>query len=232
VNTRWTWRAPILCLVTDTRRLCPRIPFAEVCRCVVAQAREAVEAGVDLIQIRERHLTAVELASLVSATVEAARGSATRVLVNDRLDVALASGAAGVHLPADSVPSWRVRAAAPSGFLVGRSVHSLGEARRVGGEVDYLIAGTVFPSTSKPAGHELLGAATLGAIVRAVQTPVLAIGGVTLERVPGVAATGAAGLAAIGLFMDAGVDGLCRVTPLRTLVAAARAAFDRPETAP
>jgi thiamine-phosphate pyrophosphorylase len=232
MNARWAWRAPILCLVTDTRRLCPQVPFPELCRCVVAQTREAVAVGVDLIQIRERHLPAVELASLVSATVDAARGSATRVLVNDRLDVALACGAAGVHLPADSVPPWRVRADLPAGFLVGRSVHSLGEARRVGGDVDYLIAGTVFPSASKPAGHELLGAATLGSIVRAVETPVLAIGGVTLERVPSVAATGAAGLAAIGLFTDVRGDDPCGATPLGTLAAAVRAAFDRPETAP
>ena len=221
-------RAPILCLVTDTGRLCPRASFDEARRALVTQARHGVEAGIDLIQIRERHLPAAELASLVSAILDVARGSATRVVVNDRLDVALACGAAGVHLPTDSLRASRVRTIAPAGFLVGQSVHGLDEARRIGPEADYVIAGTVFPSMSKPPGHRVLDLVTLTAIVCAVSVPVLAIGGVTLERIPRIAETGAAGLAAIGLFMDGQADAPCRAMPLVEVAAAARRGFDRP----
>src|SRR5204862_3337829 len=124
-------------------------------------------------QIRERGLDASVLSALVSEAVTLARGSAARVLVNDRLDVALACGAHGVHLRADSIPPSAARAIAPAGFLVGRSVHRVEEAVSVSGEVDYLIAGTVCPTASKPGAHRLLGFAGLREIAAAVPVPVL-----------------------------------------------------------
>ena len=213
--------APVVCLVTDRRRLVAnnsdgergaRRRFAEV-------AREAVEAGVDLIQIRERDLEAADLVELVEAIVRIARGSSTRVVVNDRLDVALACGASGVHLRADSIAPARARSIAPPGFLIGRSVHRLDEAVEHASEVDYLIAGTVFPTSSKPSAAWLLGVSGLMEMVRAVSVPVLAIGGMTIERVPQIAATGAAGIAGIGLFM-AGTRSMAEV------IEAVRARFD------
>src|SRR5690242_20654613 len=129
----------ILCLVTDRRRRPP-----------VEQAREAAEAGVDIIQVRERDLEARELCALVEAVVGATHGSSTRVVVNDRLDVALSAGAGGVHLRGDSIPAARVRALAPAGFLVGASVRTAGEAVDAARWCDYLAAGTVFPTNSKP----------------------------------------------------------------------------------
>jgi thiamine-phosphate pyrophosphorylase len=180
-----------LCLVTDRRRTAFRGGLDE-------QAAAAVDAGIDLIQIRERDLEAKALAALVTRIVARARGSATRVVVNDRVDVALACAADGVHLRADSLPISAVRAIVPRGFLIGRSVHTPDEARAAAG-ADYLIAGTVFPSESKP-GAPYFGAAGLREIVRASTAPVLAIGGMMIDRVPDVAATGAAGIAAIGLF--------------------------------
>jgi thiamine-phosphate diphosphorylase len=172
---------------------------------------------------------------MVSDLVAMARGTRTRILVNDRVDVALACGAAGVHLRADSVPAAAVRSIAPREFAIGRSVHAVSEAVAAGAAVDYLIAGTVWPTSAKPAGHPVLGIDGLSGIVRAAGVPVLAIGGVTLDRLGEVAAHGGAGVAGIGLFMASGPGSAslpCRAVPLVEMAAAARARFDTSATAP
>ena len=116
----------ILHLVTDRRRLCQEGAQAAATRaCLLRQARFAVEAEIDFFQVRERDLEAADLAAAVSAIIAIARGTRTRVLVNDRVDVALACGAAGVHLRADSIAASAVRSIAPPEFVVGRSVHSV-----------------------------------------------------------------------------------------------------------
>lgn len=190
------------CLVTDRKRLCPgQTSFAIERRSLLEHVRRAVDAGVELIHVRERDLEAASLAALVADIVAIARGTSTRVVVNDRLDVAIASGAHGVHLRGDSIPIEAARRLGPPPFLVGRSVHSAAEAK-AGAGADYLIAGTVFPSTSKGEGAPVLGLAGLKAIVAAATVPVLAIGGVTADRVADVAAAGAAGVAGIRLFID------------------------------
>jgi thiamine-phosphate pyrophosphorylase len=199
----------MLCLVTD-RRVRP----------VVEQCREAVRAGVDMIQVRERDLDGGRLASLVTELVRLTRGTATRVVVNDRLDVALACRADGVHLRGDSIPPGRARTSAPAGFLIGRSVHHEAEAKAVAPDVDYLIAGTVFPTSSKPGLTECLGVEGLARICRSVSVPVLAIGGMTPDRLADVATAGAAGVAAIGLFATGN-------RPLADVVADARTAWAR-----
>ena len=186
----------ILCLVTDRRR-----------RSVIEQCRNASRAGVDLIQLREPDLEAAALSSLGARLVEATRDTAARIVVNDRLDVALTCGASGVHLRGDSIPPARAREITPPGFLIGRSVHGVDEAVLAARHADYLIAGTVFPTPSKPGLHEHLGVDGLSAIVKAVQIPVLAIGGVSMDRIEAVAGAGAAGVAAISLF-DADADAL------------------------
>ena len=192
----------VFCLVTDRRRLCREaVAFEAARRRLVDQATWAVTSNVDLIQVRERDLETADLARLVSDLVQVSRGSGTRVVVNDRLDVALACGADGVHLRHDSVRAETVRTIAPAGFLVGRSVNGLAEAEGAG-PVDYLIAGPVFPTPSKPAAARMLGLDGLADVVQAVAVPVLAIGGITRERLDEVAATGAAGAAGIGLFIE------------------------------
>lgn len=199
---------PLLCLVTDRARLDDRSGGTGPLASLVAQVGAAAREGIDLIQIRERDLPARDLLHVVLACLGAARGTGARIVVNDRLDVALASGAHGVHLRGDSLEARRVRAIAPPGFLVGRSVH--GEAEAVaaasGGHVDYLILGTVYESASKRPGHPRLGLEDCGRIARAVSVPVLAIGGITLDRLPAVLRAGAAGVAAIGLFAGVGDD--------------------------
>jgi thiamine-phosphate diphosphorylase len=189
---------PILCAVTDRRRL----P-------ILAHVAAAADAGVDWVQIREPDLPAAELYEVVRHAVTEVSGSAarTRIIVNDRLDVALAAGAHGVHLRAASFEASRVRMAVAAGardFLIGRSVHSVGEAltAEAGGGLDYLVFGTMFPTTSKPEGHRLAGPEALRAAAAACRLPILGIGGITLENVDRIAATGAAGIAAIGLFLD------------------------------
>jgi thiazole tautomerase (transcriptional regulator TenI) len=203
----------ILCLVTDGRR-----------RPVLEHCEDAIHAGVDLIQIREPGLEASALLSLAAAAVAIARGTPTRIVVNDRLDVAIASGAHGVHLRGDSIPPERARSMAPAGFLIGRSVHSADEAVLAARGADYVVAGTVFPTSSKPGLRQHLGLGGLAAIVRAVPVPVLAIGGVTVERIEAAASAGAAGIAAIGL-LDAGA------ADLAAAAREARRLFDRAKSA-
>jgi thiamine-phosphate diphosphorylase len=211
---------PILCLVTDGRAAsADSTGFADAKSRLTRLVRDAVAAGVDIIQIREPALETSALVDLVAASVEIACGSSTRVVVNDRLDVAVACRAAGVHLKSASVSPAAAHVMAPTGFLVGRSIHSLAEAVEHAPDVDYLIAGTVFPTASKPAVDRLLGTGALKEIVDAVRVPVLAIGGMTADRLAEVARTGASGFAGISLFLNA-PGGIADV------VAVARARFD------
>jgi thiamine-phosphate diphosphorylase len=193
---------PVICMVTARA---PSTPESD--RALVGRIGAAARAGVHLVQIREPDFSGCDLLRLVDAAVLAVEGTRARVLVNDRLDVALAAGAHGVHLRSDSVAASRVRAVAPPAFLIGRSVHSPEEAERVArdGGLDYLIFGTVFSTSSKP-GVDAAGAGPLGAVCAAVTLPVLAIGGMAPERLDAVAESGAAGLAAISLFADGPLD--------------------------
>jgi thiamine-phosphate pyrophosphorylase len=165
----------------------------------------AARAGVDIIQIRERHLDDRRLFDLTRAAVRALSGTGARLVVNDRLDVATAASADGVHLRGDSFTAARARKLAPAGFLVGRSVHSEAEAVAVeaAGGCDYLLFGTVFPSASKPEGHVPAGLEALTRVCGSVQLPVVAIGGITVDRATAVARAGAAGIAGIGVFSGA-----------------------------
>lgn len=212
---------PIVSLVSDRRRLEPPQEDA-----LVTLATRAARAGVTLIQIRERDLPDAVLVRVVREIVERTRDTGSAVVVNDRADVAIAAGAAGVHLRGDSPPASRVRSIVPAAFLIGRSVHSVEEAVAAerDGAVDYLVFGTVFPSASKPAGLAT-GIEALAATARSVGVPVVAIGGMTAARAHEVAAAGAAGLAAIGLFID-GAAGKQEPDGLTALVSTLRAAFD------
>ena len=209
---------PLLCFVSDGS-LPPDAGPSDLARTVEA-IRRAIDAGIDLVQVRERNLPDRRLLDLVQRAVAAARGGGARVLVNERVDIALAAGASGVHLRGDSIAASDARALVPPSWLVGRSIHSAEEAAAPGvtAGCDYLVFGTVFQTASKPAGHPVSGVAELRRVCGATSLPVLAIGGVTLERVPAVAAAGAAGIAAITLFG--------RTAPVADRVAAVRRLFD------
>jgi thiamine-phosphate pyrophosphorylase len=190
---------PLVCLVTDRQRLGAGSRAIDD---LVGLVKQAGIAGVNLVQIRETDLPGRELLALAERVVAALAGTSARALVNDRVDVALAAGAAGVHLKADSVEAGAVRRITPADFIIGRSVHSPDEA--VDAEhsgVDYVVLGTVFETTSKPRGARLAGLRALEDAAGRCRVPVLGIGGMTLRRLPAVAETGAAGIAAIGLFL-------------------------------
>jgi thiamine-phosphate pyrophosphorylase len=220
----------LLCLVTDRRRLSGRDDERSA-EAVVEQVAEAVRAGVDLVQVREPDLEGRRLYDLTLACVQAARGSPTRIIVNDRLDVALAAGADGVHLRSSSGPAARLRQGVPDGWLVGRSVHGATEAAAAEAEggLDYLIVGTVFPSRSKPTSETVIGIAGLAQAVERVHLPVLAIGGVSLSSIPQLARAGARGLAAIGLFIP---DEVAPHGGIGEVVPAVRRLFDTSRAIP
>jgi thiamine-phosphate diphosphorylase len=194
---------------------------------LVARLAAAAHAGVHLIQIRQPGREARSLLGLVRRVVDAVRQTPARVLVNDRVDVAVAVGAHGVHLRGDSMPAERVRRMTPPGFVIGRSTHSAEETVRVtsGGFVDYVIFGTVFPTASKPGAH-VAGLSVLAEVCHATTVPVLAIGGMQPERLGLVADAGAAGIAAISLFANPSIEAL--TTTLERVVLA----FDTPVTLP
>lgn len=194
---------PVVCLVSDRRRLSPETSDEHACAKVVEQVAAAARAGIPLVQVREPDLTDATLHALVARCVDAVRGTPCRVLVNDRTDVAIACGAHGVHLRADAYAARRVRALAPEPFIVGRAVHEPGEAaeNREEGCVDYLLFGTVFETASKPGGRAAGIPGLAAAVAAAAPLPVLAIGGMTPGRAADVARSGAAGLAGIGLFL-------------------------------
>jgi thiamine-phosphate diphosphorylase len=200
---------PVVMMVTDRARYRVSENDAAIER-VVDDAVRAARAGADLIQIRERGLEACALLALAARIIDETRETGARTIVNDRLDVALAAGAHGVHLPARGMSSAAARAIVPDGFLIGRSVHSEAEAiaAQDDGGCDYLIFGSVFESASKPRGHAIAGADALARVCRRVPLPVLAIGGISRAHVGEVAAAGAAGVAAIGLFAAEGRDAL------------------------
>ena len=186
---------PVICMITDGR-----LAGLGGADALVERVAAAAHAGVDVIQVREGAVDDRVLAAVVSGCVRAVRGTRARIVVNDRLDVAVACGAHGLHLKSHSYPAARARAIAPAGFLIGRSVHRADEAIRAEG-ADYVIFGAVFPTSSKP-GQTPTGLAALEETIRATTRPVLAVGGVTVETVGAVARTGAAGVAAIGMFAD------------------------------
>jgi thiamine-phosphate pyrophosphorylase len=211
-------RKPILCYVTGRRALeracAPSLgnPISENSRTDPAHAlletiRKAAAAGINWIQIREKDLGTLALAELVRRAGAATRETGARILVNDRLDVALATGAAGVHLgemslPVETVAEWR-RSAGRAEFRIGVSCHSMEAAREadVAG-ADYIFFGPVFATPSKAVFGAPQGIERLREVCRAVRIPVLAIGGVTVENAHSCFAADAAGVAAIRLFQE------------------------------
>ncbi|HEU5130929.1 MAG TPA: thiamine phosphate synthase, partial [Pyrinomonadaceae bacterium] len=174
--------------------------FSEILRLV----RAAVDADVPLLQIREKSLHARVLFELVARAVEITHGSRTRLLVNDRVDIARAAGADGVHLTAQSLPVEVVRNTFGAGFLIGVSTHSLDEARvaQVAG-ADFVVFGPVFETQSKRTYGEPQGLDKLREVTRALgEFPVVAIGGITVENVDECFEAGARGVAAISMLND------------------------------
>jgi thiamine-phosphate diphosphorylase len=206
-------RQPWLMVVSDRARLCAAAgrPAGQGVDLLSAQAAAAAAAGVSAFQLREPDLDARSLLSLTSALAEIA-GGRMRILVNDRADVAAAAGVA-LHLRSVSMPAARLRTWLPPATWIMRAVHDRAEIAAAG-PVDAVLAGTVRMSASKPGPHPLLGIAGLAAVAAAAPVPVVAIGGLSAVDWPAVEAAGAAGRAAIGMFLprrgESVADGVAR----------------------
>lgn len=159
-------------------------------------------SGIEWVQIREKDLDGRALAMLVLEALRRAPG--VKILVNSRADVALACGAAGLHLPADSPPPRAFRPICPPGFLIGVSCHTMEELIRAESEgADYALFSPVFRPLSKEDSRPPHGLEGLRRACAAVRIPVLALGGVTVENARLCVEAGAAGVAGITLFQSA-----------------------------
>jgi len=224
---RREWQRPVLCLITDRRRLAAALAQSEhdASWLLASQIDGAIRGGTDVVQIRERDLDSRMLVQVVQAAMAAASRSRVVVVVNDRVDVAIAAPSGGVHLREDGVPNHVARRLLGEAQVVGRSVHDHASVAEVL-DADYLIAGSVFETSSKPGATSRLGLDGLRKVVeRAGTCPVWAIGGVTPERAGEIAETGAAGVAAISMFIPS-----CRPADLansmQELTAHLRFSFD------
>lgn len=174
-------------------------------RTVPEVVEAAVRAGAPAIQLRSKSASARELSDLGARLREITRAEGALLFVNDRMDVALAIGADGVHVGPDDVPVHALRAVAPPGFLIGCSADEPDLARTLVEEgADYVGCGTVYPTSTKPDAGSAIGLAGLHTVANAVDVPVVGIGGVNAERAREIAAeTGAAGVAVVGAVMSA-----------------------------
>jgi thiamine-phosphate pyrophosphorylase len=204
---------PILCYVTDRRSL-PLSTSSDAHQLLFDSVEHAAAAGVDWIQLREKDFSGKEWEELVVESLRriALVGSSCRIFVNDRLDVALACGAGGVHLSENGIPVsdacrlrdefFSSRSEKPD-FLIGVSCHSLGAslgAARAG--ADYIYFSPIFNTPSKANYGPPQGIDRLAAICRAVAIPVIAIGGMSAENAVSCLQAGAAGVAAIRMFQE------------------------------
>jgi thiamine-phosphate pyrophosphorylase len=186
-------------------------------RSLTERIRLAAETGVDWVQIREKDLGAKELLELVKRAVAY---RTAKVIVNDRLDAALAAGATGVHLGRESAPlaevaRWCRAGNAPTEFLIGVSCHSLEDVREAEAKgASYVFFGPVFGTPSKRSFGPPQGIARLAEVCGQVRIPVIAIGGVDDKNAAECIRAGAAGIAAIRLFQE----NIIEVEDLRSIV--------------
>jgi thiamine-phosphate pyrophosphorylase len=207
----------ILCYVTDRRSLQVAAP-KDSSELLLEKMELAAAAGVDWIQLREKDLSGKQSSVLTRAALRRVsnRSNETtahaRIIINDRLDVAITERAGGVHLGENSLPVQDAKRlvagsqsakALPSGFLLGVSCHSLEAAQSAAAAgAGYIFFGPVFATPSKAGYGPPQGLARLAQVCSSVKIPVLAIGGITAENAPTCLSSGASGIAAIRLFQD------------------------------
>jgi thiamine-phosphate pyrophosphorylase len=165
----------------------------------VSQARAALAGGARVVQLRAKRATDSKALAWAEAIRELCRAHRALFLLNDRFDLALAAGADGVHLGQDDLPPASVPRDARARLLIGRSTHTLEEARAARAEpIDYVAFGPVYGTSSKDSPHPARGVAALAAVARLVApTPLAAIGGIDAARAGEVVRAGAAAVCAI-----------------------------------
>jgi thiamine-phosphate pyrophosphorylase len=195
---------PTLYLITSGETTRETNPHSPEFKRLLTLVRAAADAGINLIQLREKSLSARSLYELAARAAEISRGSETRVLVNDRADIARAADCSGVHLTTRSLDSSVVRRTFGPDFLIGVSTHCVEEARQAqAGGADFAVFGPVFATPSKLPYGPALGIEELARAARSLPSfPLLAVGGITRENAPQVLNAGARGLAAIRLFSE------------------------------
>ncbi len=192
---------PLICKITDGSLTDQN--FLQYSESTVSKCRTAAAAGVSMIQVREKAISAKNLLDLTRRIVKAIEELPTKVVVNDRFDVAFAANADGVHLPSNGLPIEAVRGAAPKSFIVAVSTHSIPELERAASAgADLAVFGPVFqtPGKVEPVGLDDLRSAC--SVV--VDLPVLALGGVGIEHLADLLEAGATGFAAIRSLEDHG----------------------------
>jgi thiamine-phosphate pyrophosphorylase len=194
----------LIYLITSGLTTRETTPATEDFSRLLTLAKAAIAAKVDLLQIREKTLSASVLYSLTASIAGITRGSNTKLLVNDRADIAAAAGADGVHLAANSLPAQVIRQAFGDDFLIGVSTHSHSEAvaaRACG--ADFVVFGPVFDTPTKENYGAPPGLKQLQMVTAALgDFPVLALGGISLETVEDCMKAGARGVAAIRMLND------------------------------
>ncbi|HSC29867.1 MAG TPA: thiamine phosphate synthase [Vicinamibacterales bacterium] len=177
----------------------------------VALAGECLQGGARLLQLRVKERTSALFLSVADALVAAARPYDGRIIVNDRADIALMAGAAGVHVGQDDLPVGRVRAIVGARVTIGLSTHDRAQIDRAAEEdADYVAVGPVFGTASKDTGYDAVGLDLVRYAARVSRRPVVAIGGITLERATLTLAAGAASVAVISDLLATG-DASARV---------------------
>ena len=175
------------------------------------QVRASFSAGVGYVQVREKDLPGRRLAQIVEDLQDSPEKKGSRLLVNERLDIAIACGVDGVHLPSDSLPLSAVRSKAGREWIVGISCHAeddIEEALRQG--ASYALVGPVFRTPSKP-DVAPLGLSRLARLCSRFSIPIFALGGVNVENAKDCVQAGAAGVAGIRLFQQASnLEEVCR----------------------
>jgi thiamine-phosphate pyrophosphorylase len=193
---------PILYLITHGATSETTTPQSPEFLAILQQASAAVSAGVQLIQIREKRLTARNCFELTRAVVAIARGSETRVLVNGHAGIAIAAEADGVHLTTSSITADVIRKTWGAKFMIGVSTHSLAEVRNAESQgADFAVFGPIFSTSSKTQYGRPLGPSLLAQAAQDVAPfQLLALGGISIENAKECLNAGAAGIAGISLF--------------------------------
>ncbi len=168
---------------------------------LVARAVAAVRGGATMVQLRLKHTDARTLADVARALLTALPPTVP-LIVNDRADVALACGAAGVHVGVDDIPVAALRRIVPDGFVIGVSVGNDDEVANAAA-ADYAGIGPVYTSPSKLDAGAAIGVEEFARLAQRVTCPAVAIGGLSAETAPAVIAAGARGVAAIGAIFGA-----------------------------